>query len=267
MAWMDILPVSWHRMGGCMKEQQAERTCGFRRLFCHLTGPLFRWLFLGPDGRPPFLLAKAPANLPHGHAWWVAVDERGWLLEGPRMHLHDREAWQRMETRHAILFAIMLPVSGLVLLAYFIFMHRVEIIFRHPHDSRIFPGVFLLSFLVLTSSLAMVAVAALRKGNHRQGSVSLLRRYSMKLAIFPFGGWKGAWIGFLLVPMAFTWFRHVIAAYPPTPIVLVHLWGAIVLEALFWTLAVLILLLNALFWPCLKCHGLRAEDFLYPAGE
>ena len=245
-----------------------------QRFYCRLTAPLFRWLFLGSDGKPPFLLAKAPVNLPHGYAWWVAVDERGWLLEGPRMHfhVHDKEGWQRMKNRHALLFAVMLPVFGLVLLAYSIFMHKVGITVRHRHDFKIFLGIFLLSLLVLTFLLAMVAAAALHtlRGGQQQGGVSSLRRFSMKLVfiLFPFGSWKGAWIlfSFLVMPVAFTWFRQVIAGYPPTPIVQAHLWATIVLEALSWALVALFLLLNALFWPCLKCHGLREEDFLYPGG-
>lgn len=257
-----------------MRMPVEERTCSPlpRRLFCRLTAPLFRRLFLGPDGKPPFLLAKAPVNLPHGHAWWVAVDERGWLLEGPRMHFHDKEAWRRREKRHATLFAIMLPVFGLVLLAYFIFMHKVGITFGHRHDFKIFYGIFLLSFLVLILLLAMVTVAALRtlRGDQRQG-VPALRIFLMKLAfiVFPFSRWKSAWTLFVLLvmPLAFMWFRHVIAGYPPTPAVLAHLWGTIVLEAVSWALVVLFLLLNALFWPCLKCHGLREEDFLYSGGE
>ena len=259
-----------------MTSQKRENGCVFplRRLFCRLTAPLFRRLFLGPDGRPPFLLARAPVNLSHGHAWRVPVDERGQLIENPHMSVHDKAFWQQTENRNMAFVVAMFMMFALSIPAYIVIISKVGFRTQGPHDFKSFSGIYMV-FVSLVSAIVLQGVSRLFRKNRwdnwpRLGisrfryfalhTVFLMAERSTMQRLMLLGG--SLFLGF-----AFTWSRQVIATYPPTPFVLAHLWGAIIVEALWWTLAALSLLLNALFWPCLECHGLQAETFLYRAGQ
>ena len=253
-----------------------ERERGFafplRRGFCRLTAPLFRWLFLGPDGKPPFLLAKAPVSLPQGHPWWVPVDERGRLLQNPQISVHDKAFWQQTTNRNMAIYVAMFMVFGLSIPAYIVIIHKVGFHSRESHDFKTFFGIYM-TFVLAVSAIVFSWMA----GSSRETGRSIrpwpapcrLRYFALNTVFLIYRrGTRDTLlmlVGTPLMGLFLTWARQVIAAYPPTPFVLAHLWGAMALEALCWTLAALFLLLNTLFWPCLKCHGLQAETFLYRA--
>lgn len=244
----------------------ADGSCS---VWCRVTRPLFRWLFLGPDGNPPFRLVKAPISLPWSDGWWVPVDERGWLLEDPSMHVHDEETWRRMEKRHYAIFFIILPFMGFLAVAYLNLMDNIKFIPRH--DLKLFYIIFLFAFIALFLPLVTITQAALDglRGKYRNAGVSPLKRFSIKKVLPSYRSREGVkpLLGMLLLPAVLAVIYLYISGYPQTLIIRVHLWAAAGLIAASLGLLMLVLLLNALFWPCLECHGLREEDFLFPVEE
>ncbi len=242
----------------------ADGSCS---VWCRITRPLFHRLFLGRGGHPAALAAEV------GKRHYI-VDSEGFLIREPDLHVHDKGMAkgfsQRMINR--------LALSGLmcmIALAVYIFLvspHPEMKQLSRPDWKVVSAPVFVLIAVSFHFLVFLVHWLSRRpsRGGSTVASTSLLQWLAL-LAVFSYPMKSGrlyfSWfVAFSAMFMFFLVGWYLIASLPQTPLVLIHTRLMAAETVAFAALAALVFLANALFWPCLKCHGLREAEFLYPAG-
>ena len=244
--------------------RHADASCS---VWCRITRPLFRRLFLKRDRNPAALAAEV------GNRHYI-VDAEGFLVREPDLHVHDKdmakEFSQRMINRLALAGFL-----GLIALGAYLFL-----LSPHPdmeHLSRSDWKVVSAPVLVLVGVSFHFLVFLAHWLSHRPSgggaaaSTSLLQWLAL-LAVFSYPmksgrHYFGWFVAFSAMLMFFLAGWPLIASLPQTPLVHLHMRLMAAEAAAFAVFVALVFLANALFWPCLECHGLREEDFLYSAGK
>ena len=241
---------------------------GSCNVWCRITRPLFRRLFLGRGGNPAALAAEV------GNRHYI-VDAEGFLVREPDLHVHDKgmakEFSQRMINRLALA-----GFFGMIALAAYLYK-----LYPHPEmqqlsrpDRKLVISPFLVLVVVSFHFLVFLAHWLSRRpsrGSDAAASTPLLQWLAL-LAVFSYPMKSGrlyfSWfVAFSAMLMFFLVGWYLIASLPQTPLVHLHTRLMAAETVAVATSAALVFLANALFWPCLECHGLREEDFLYPAGK
>ncbi len=229
-------------------------------VWCRMSAPLFNRLFLRPGEKPSFFI------LPMDR-YDLLVDETGRLLENPEISVHDTKGLHRF-TKTAMSRAFPIIALSLVLHVMYMmtFSHKLKMI----DDVKL----FLAAVIPLELILAIILTRFFQTFSHgsagrlpRHRHPSLLRRLALRLVSrLAIKSPKDALLYFVVtavVAFILGYSAHRIASYPPTLFVQIHVWLTMLWLALFLAFALFWLLANVVFHPCLRCHGLSWEDFVY----